>query len=271
MRSNPAPTLFFILFSALSPCWAGLVIESLQQPVSGEALSSKITLDHAGLRSESGTDLFIFRPDKNLIWIVDAGRKEYRQMTESDLNQMTTKVGAAMQQMKEQLAQLPPEQRAMMEEMMKHQMPPGITSAESPKKEGSIFEKTAQGEKVGTWICEKYVEKENGIKIGEIWTVPSSSFVSFGKYFQVLEKLAGFFNHLPMAQQQAFEFPILKASAEEGKSGLSGIPVKDIRYTAQGTISNVWEMKKITEQSVEPALFELPPGYQLLPLMGEAP
>ena len=53
----------------------------------------------AGLRAESSDGTFIFRPDQQVLWILNSAGKEYRQITESDLGEMNSQMNDAMKKM----------------------------------------------------------------------------------------------------------------------------------------------------------------------------
>ena len=60
------------------------------------------------------------------LYIIDDADKSYIVFDKATMEQLAKKINAAMEQMKEQLAKLPPEQRAQMEQMM-----PGMSGRRS--------------------------------------------------------------------------------------------------------------------------------------------
>lgn len=273
MTLNYRMVSVFVFMAWAAAGRAGLIVESTVREGNGAEVASKMIMDSVGLRTDSPEGAFIFRPDKQLVWMLDPSKKEYHQITESELTQMSSKMDEAMKQMKEQLDQLPPEQRVMVEQMMKSQMPAGIPAGDlggaSVPVVKTTYEKVGEDEKVGSWNCDKYVEMENGVKVGEVWTVPALTFLSFTKYFKMLMKLGDFFGKMPMDQAKAFEIPLLKVSEGEEEGGLSGIPVKEIRYKADGSVVSSWELKKVTEEAVDALVFEIPKDYKQRALMEE--
>lgn len=263
--------IVFVCTCLVSEGLAGLVMESVSREGEGPEITSRMAMDSNGLRTDSPEGTFIFRPDKQLLWMLDIQKKEYHQITESDLMKMTSKLDATRREMKEQLERLPADQRVMVEEMIKKQLSEGAPmedfaggSISGPR---PVFEKVAEDEKVGSWNCDKYVEMENGIKVGEVWTVPALTFLSYSRYFKMLIKLGDFFGKMPLVQGKAFEIPLLKVSEGEEEGGLSGIPVKEIRYKPDGSMGSRWELRKISEESVDGLVFELPKDYKQRPLM----
>ena len=87
--------------------------------------TTKMFTDGALLRIEitsvsSDEDgLVIYRGDRNEMIMADNERLEYYVIDQQTMHQMAGQVSDAMKQMKEMLESLPPEQRAMAEQMMK--------------------------------------------------------------------------------------------------------------------------------------------------------
>ena len=62
---------------------------------------------------------FLFDGVKQVVWIVNYDKKTYTEMTKTDLDRMGQQMTEAMAKMQEAMKNLPPEQRAQMEQMMK--------------------------------------------------------------------------------------------------------------------------------------------------------
>src|SRR5262249_12387924 len=69
--------------------------------------------------ADSERGRFIFRGDKDLLWVVNDGKKTYEQIDKAFVDQVAAQMTDMRAQMQEQLAKLPPEQPAQAEEMMK--------------------------------------------------------------------------------------------------------------------------------------------------------
>jgi hypothetical protein len=106
----------------------------------------------------------ILRLDKELMVIGDPKEKSYYQMTFAEMEQMMKGVDAAMSQqmeaMKEQLAQLPEEQRKMAEEMM------GSRMKKAPTVEVTKTEETST---ISGYACTKYLVKHDGEHASTVW------------------------------------------------------------------------------------------------------
>jgi hypothetical protein len=65
--------------------------------------------------------------------MLDRGTNEYREMDQQTLNQVSQQLTGAMAQLQAQLQNLPPEQRARIEQMMKGRGPAPGGAAPAPK------------------------------------------------------------------------------------------------------------------------------------------
>ncbi|MEF9426383.1 MAG: DUF3617 domain-containing protein, partial [Candidatus Mariimomonas ferrooxydans] len=103
----------------------------------------------AEARAEGENNIVIFRSDKEVFWMINTADNSYTEMTKKDIKKIKGQMDEAMRMMQEQMKNMPPEQRAMMEQMMK-----GKTIPTQPEK--TVFKKVASGVKVGKWKCNTY-------------------------------------------------------------------------------------------------------------------
>ena len=122
-----------MIFTLPAAAHAGVALDMVSKDLSGaEKERSQIYAQDGFLRLDS--DGGPFAADVSLIFdgsrflVVDHGEQTYIIMDEAMLTRMTDKMNEAMEQMKAELASLPPEQRAMAEQMMARQMPGSASS-----------------------------------------------------------------------------------------------------------------------------------------------
>ncbi|MEZ5397307.1 MAG: hypothetical protein R2724_31645 [Bryobacterales bacterium] len=72
---------------------------------------------------------FIYLADGNMMKMIDHSKKTVREMSGEDLEKMMGQVNEAMAKMQEQMKNMPPQQRAMMEKMMGGRMKEMMGSA----------------------------------------------------------------------------------------------------------------------------------------------
>ena len=85
--------------------------------------TSQVQLERDRMRAEMGsaggeTQIVIFDGAQQVLRVISPARKVYTEMTKADIDRMGAQLCSAMEGMKEKIAQMPPEQRAKMEEAM---------------------------------------------------------------------------------------------------------------------------------------------------------
>jgi hypothetical protein len=245
---------FIFLITSFS-LQAGVVV-TMSQEVRGMNVQSeqKIFIDSDKLRMEmSGEEenqIIIFRGDKNVFWVIDRDKKSYFEMTQDDIVNLKSQMDKMQQMMKEQMKNMPAEQRKMMEDMMPSTVP-------GKKKEQATYTKKAGGVKVGKWTTTQYEGTIKGKKTDELWTVDWSQ-VGFNRNkFAVMTKMADFFSAL---SQDATEFMKVGSEEWEKEMGITGMPVRWVHFMDDGS-SDEGSVKDISEKDLGAALFEVPTGF----------
>ena len=162
-------------------------------------------------------------------------------------------MNAEMARIKEQLATLPPEQRAQMEQMM--------GAALGGEGQGWTVEvvDTGKSDKVDGRACKLWNVTRNGKLDEQICVVPFSAlpgkedfqkvFASFARSFEEMAKsvpmLAGMMANEFSAQVKANGFPVRRRGYESGQ-------LSDME-----TLVKVWR-----EEAIPASMFEIPAGYK---------
>jgi hypothetical protein len=237
---------------------AGVLIVSENESVLGpkSVFTSKAYVDKDRMRIEMGdqdTDqVVIFRQDKERFWIINNKDKTYHEMTKQDVQKIEAQMDSAMAMMQEQMKNLPPEQRKMMEQMMQGKM-----SATVPEEPKIAYKKVASGEKINRWTCDKYEGSAKGDR-EEIWTTDWRQAGLTESDFKVMQSAGEFFAGLP--QQQPFMYKVGSKEWEK-EHGYPGLPIRTIRYSG-AQVQHRTEIKEIRRQDFAVSLFELPGGLQ---------
>jgi hypothetical protein len=116
----------------------------------------------------------LFDSAKGTITMVNDREKVYTTGKPQDFCKgMKEMMDSAKKQMDEAMANVPPEQRAMMEEMMKQSMP---TPSTAPAAKPSVsIKKAGSGGKVAGWDTDKYQVMVDGKLYEEVWLVSDSA------------------------------------------------------------------------------------------------
>jgi hypothetical protein len=158
-----------------------------------------------------------------------------------------------MAQMQAQLQNLPPQQRAILEQAMRGRGGlggSGIAPAAKPE-----FKQTGS-DKVGQWTCTKYEGFEGQKKVAEVCTVDAKDLGLMDSDFQVAKHLVEFLQGLlPQAASQ------IVVPGDAAQQGYAGVPVKYTSFT-NGRPDVITETKEIRREAVPASVFEVPAGFR---------
>src|SRR5262249_48553672 len=141
----------------------------------------------------------IFDGNRQAMMMIDDAKKTYTEITKEDLDRMAAQLQGMM-------ANVPPEQRAQIEAMMRGRGGRGMPGMPTFKKTGT--------DKVGKWTCDKYEGYEGDRKTSEVCTVAPSALGLTEGDFAVTKDFAKFFSGLgsmmPQRQSQIFSLDTLE-------------------------------------------------------------
>jgi hypothetical protein len=223
----------------------------------GKTQTNQIQIEKDRMRAETAgptgeKQTVVFDGVKQVLWIINDGRKTYSEMTKADVDRMGGQMSDAMARMQEQLKSLPPEQRAQIEGLMKGRGAPGGPNGQAVK---TAYRKTGT-DKVGAWTCDTYEGSQNNQKVAELCTVEPRTLGFAMADFQVTKRLIDFFSKLaPQGADQMF------AIGTPEDQGFSGVPVRRISFR-NGQQQSMTEISEVRRQTFPASTFELPAGLQ---------
>jgi hypothetical protein len=193
--------------------------------------------------------------------ITDANQS-YMELTKADLEAFAAQMSGAMAQMQDMMKNLPPEQRAKYEAMMKARGGGAAGAAPAAKPE---FKKVGTGT-VGKWTCDKYEGYTNGQKTHEMCTVDPKALGLTPADFQVTRDMMEFFQAFQKLQpgggQPSSQMFMLGAAQD----GFSGIPVRSVTTTNGHTVT--FEISDVSRQAFPESTFQVPAGYKKVDMTG---
>jgi hypothetical protein len=242
---------------------AGVALDMVTKDMSGNGQErSQIYAQDGFLRLDS--DGGPFAADVSLIFdgsrflVMDHGEKTYIIMDEAMLTRMTDKMSEAMEQMKAELASLPPEQRAMAEQMMAGHMPGLMGDTEPPPP--PRVEATGSGEWNGR-ACTMYDVFESDIKTQEICSAPLDEIEGAAEMMDTFQGMARFVKKL----SESLPGPLGSSFNEHPGMVvelIDGFPVRTVEFRMGEPESEVL-LEAIREETLPAKKFEVPDGYQL--------
>jgi Domain of unknown function (DUF4412) len=252
------PVAAFCLFFTSTYAANGVVI-SLKTTKGGSPTTSQIQLDANHMRAQmagrgGAENTVIFDGSKQAMYIIDDAKKTYSEITKDDLDRFAGQMAQAQQQMQGAMANIPPEQRARIEAMMRGRGGAGMGMGAAAAK--PTFRKTGT-DKVGKWTCDKYESYEGDRRTSEVCTVPTSALGLTDSDFAVSKDFAKFFSGLvPQMSSQVFSLGTIE------DRGFAGVPVRTISYGADGSVQGTTELSDISHQNIPDSMFTPPSGYQ---------
>jgi hypothetical protein len=218
----------------------------------GKSTTNQVQLDKTHMRAESASvagNVFLFDSATKTARMINTERKTYREIDGSQMEGMRQQ----MAQLQEQLKNMPPQQRAMMEQMMgaRGGFPGMISGPADP-----LTYRQAGSDKVGQWNCTKYEGFRGADKVSELCTVDPSQFGLTAADFAVAKEFVEFLTGLlPQMADQAVMFGTV------ADQGFAGVPVRQTRFT-NGRVESVSEVKEFRRETFPPSTWEVPAGFQ---------
>jgi len=260
-RHTSALALAAFTFSAAPLLAADGILIVQKTTTSSGAQMHQVQIEPERMRAETagiggrggmnaGPQAIIFDGAKQTLWIVNDANKSYSEMTKADADRLGGQMSAAMAQMQEQMKNLPPEQRAQVEAMMRGRGMPGGAGASAPK---TTYKKVGT-DTVGKWSCDKYEGYQDEKKVAELCTVDPKALGFTAADFQVTKQLAEFFSRIvPQGADRIF------AIGSPEQQGYSGVPVRHV--TINGDQRTTSELVDVKRESFPASTFEVPAGY----------
>ena len=233
--------------------------ETIRTAVEGRNLKVGVTSKGQGSQGE-----MIFRGERREMVMVDHERSSFTVMDEAALAKLASQVNQAMAQMQEALKNVPAEQRAMVEKMMKQQMP-----QEQPARPRDELVKTSERATLNGYPCVKYDVMRDGRKTQELWVSDWSNVEGGTEVVQAFEDMADFFRQMldsmPSVggRDAAFDDHFFEHMKE-----LGGFPVVTKDFAADGSLEGESALLSAERQTVDPATFEPPAGYKRQEMFG---
>ena len=189
-------------------------------------------------------EMTILRMDKELMWQVDAEDSTYTEVTFAEMEKASAEGkeqwAKARAEMMEEMKDMPPEQRKLVEKMMESKMSTLMGAEEAVE---LSLKRTGNKENVGGYDCEYIVITANDDPFVEMWV--TDTFDLGGELFNFYEKMS-LFQYEPTKELLGFK----------------GFPMKTVfnMEMGMGTVQNVTTVSKVMKTSLKESEFDLPKG-----------
>lgn len=203
-------------------------------------------IDTNRLRVNDGdTSILFLTQGGDRMVILTKSRNEYQEIDKAAMDAMGQQMSGMMAQLEGAMKGMPPEQRAMMEQMMKGKMGAAVAPAAAAPTYTSKGSATVSG-----FPCTNYDEMAGGQKTGELCAAGPAALGLNAADFQVFERMRAFTQAMagPMAQ--------MMPRASGPRAGLNGFPVQTVDFKAGKAVSREL-VKSITDVALTDADFSL--------------
>jgi hypothetical protein len=257
------PLLLTAALFATSAVSAGVVVETVERNAKTGKVSdgTRMYIQGGAARFDqsldaSRTDYVIFRDD--VLYIVDTGERSYATMDRRSVEALAGQMGSAMKEMREQLANLPPDQRKMMEQMMGGNMP-GAKGPRPPL----VARDLGRSETVEGRSCRVWELSRNKVVESQICVVPFSELPGKEDILGIMQKVSALMKPLADAMEGFGDL----SNDTEAMTNVKGFPILWRDYsggkpTGEETVLRAWR-----EENVAPAMLQVPKGYRKRDLM----
>lgn len=225
-----------------------------------------LRIETQGGEANAGPSTIIFRGDRDTLYVLDDREKSYMELNQETIAAMTGAMSAMMKEMQERVQAMPPEQRQMMEQMMKGKMPEAAAKAEVDRHE---LKRNGEDKDIGGYPCTRWDATRNDERVAELWLTPFAKAGVDPKTFAVLGDMADFFQGV---MGKLRENPMMKAQSSDGAEllsamkGLEGVPVL-VRRIENGVVSEETRLTSISGDDLRPELFDFA-SYTKKDIMG---
>ncbi len=218
----------------------------------GTTNTNQIQIEKTRMRAETGggdrSQVVVFDSTAQVVRMINPTRKTYTELTKADIDRLSAQMAGARAQMQDQMKNMPPEQRARIEAMMKGRGmagPGGAAMKTEYRKTGS--------DRVGKWACDKYEGYRGDQKVSELCTVNPSVLGVTPADFEIARQAAKFFEQLaPQNTDQMF-------SVGGAEQGFSGIPVRSVVSVGQTQITT--EVTDVSRKAFSDDSYAVPAGF----------
>jgi len=226
--------------------------ESIQVAVEGRNLKMGIASKGKGAQGE-----MIYRGDRREMVIVDHENRSYVVLDQAAINAIGKQLNQFSRQMEEALKNVPADQRAMIEKMMKQKMPDA-----APQRPQSEFRNTNEEAEHNGYPCVKYEVWRDGRKIRDVWVTDWDNVEGGSEVVNAFEDMADFFGDLmdaipDMGGRSNYDDHVFAQLKE-----LGGFPVVTRDFDDDGSLEDESALRSSKRVTLDPDAFEPPSGYK---------
>lgn len=225
-----------------------------------EALSLKM---ETGQQGSGKTDEMIFRGDRREMVVVDHTNRSYMVIDKQFVSNMMGQLQQMAGQMQGVLDSVPPEQRALVDQMMKNPQSRGQLPAR-PKPE---VRSTGRRATVYGYPCVLVTISRQGRKERDVWVTDWNNIKGSRELAATFDSMSDFTQELISAIPMQGQSP-MRENAFMTIRQMGGFPVATREYREDGTLESETALRSARRLSINPSVFAPPAGYQADSMFG---
>lgn len=253
MRFFAILTVSLVAIGLAGPAVGGVVITLEQEGGNDGPRQQQLFVEPDRLKLPRDNGGVIYRADQEKTYTFDDARKVFTEVSRESLGQMRQQMDAAMAQVRQQMASMPPDQRKMVEEMLAKQGGGVAATGAAP---AVTYEKSGGRETVGKWSCEGYARLEDGRKAQDLCVARIADLGLARDDLKAFTSMSAMMKDgLGRNPGAAMDFDAMSKAI-----GFDGIPLRTVTYMPNGTRRQI-TVKSVERRALPPGTFELPAGY----------
>jgi hypothetical protein len=221
------------------------------------AQGGKLRFDQLDAKGALQTTMLFQNNEVLMVSHPDTKFHRINEATMEELSAQMQKASAAMKQMEQQMANMPPEQRAMMEKMMKGRMPGMAGMGAKPL--AIRVEATGPGS-WESYSCKNYSVYVGDEKTQELCAVPPGEIKGADEFIEAARNMAKFFEKFRESMQMP-AFANLAKGPVEVIGQVDGFPVHTKEFQ-NGVLQGERFLSSAKEESLSDDTFSPPAGYK---------
>lgn len=214
-----------------------------------------------GMPSDTGANEgeMIFRGDRREMIAIDHERRSYTVIDQETLESLMGQMSEAMRQMEEAMKNVPPEQRAMVEEMMRGRMGGAAPGGTPP----SELRNTGDRANQHGYPSRRYEVVREGRVTSEMWVTDWENVEGSDLARPAFEGVAAFVKELmtALAENPLLAGAMVNVDPYAHLTEMNGFPVVTRDFADDGSLETEAVLRSATRTDLDPADFEPPAGY----------
>ncbi len=247
-----------LFLASTAPALADDVVLTLEERHGDDIEEIRMMVSEGRLASmnEDGQVTMIFVRESGSLITIDHDDRAYLELNRDNVSVMVDEIDRAMQEMRAQLDQMPPQQREMIEQQMGSMF--GDTAEAPPER---TFSETDERGSAAGIDCRWYDILEEDRTIGRACVAAHTDVPGGEDMLAMMSAMGEFYEEL--LSQMAGRVPmILPANPILPLTDLSGLPIRSFEQRDDEEDAIETELLRIERTTVDPGYFEVPRGYR---------